>query len=43
MTAPMRKILVPQTPQTPWEAGRPFFKVTCVGLFMVRFWRHLTQ
>src|SRR5919201_1438152 len=28
---PILKILVPQSGQTPWIAGRPFFMVTCFG------------
>ena len=39
----MRNIFVPQTGQTPWVAGLPFFIVTFFSSFIVRFDLHLTQ
>lgn len=40
---PMRNILVPQTGQVPWVAGRPFFMVMALGFFTSLFLRHFTQ
>ena len=40
---PILNILVPQSGQTPWVAGLPFFIVTAFSSFMVFLARHLTQ
>jgi hypothetical protein len=40
---PILNILVPQTGQTPWVAGLPFFIVILVASFISRFALHLTQ
>ena len=41
--APILKILVPQTGQMPWVAGRPFFIVIAFGSLISREALHLTQ
>jgi len=40
---PILNILVPQTGQTPWVAGLPFFIVIAFAFFISRLVRHLTQ
>ena len=40
---PMRNIFVPQTGQTPWVAGLPFFMVTFFSSFIALLALHLTQ
>jgi hypothetical protein len=40
---PILNILVPQTGQTPWVAGFPFFIVIFCSLVMSRFALHFTQ
>jgi hypothetical protein len=40
---PILNNLVLQTPQVPWVAGRPFFKVTAVGFWISFFSLHLKQ
>src|SRR5437868_14724229 len=40
---PIRNILVPQTGQTPWVAGLPFFMVTFFSSFIVLLALHLTD
>ncbi len=40
---PMRNILVPQTGQTPWVAGLPFFRVTGLASFISLLARHFTH
>ena len=40
---PILKILVPQSGQVPWIAGRPFFIVICWGSLISTFLRSLTQ
>jgi hypothetical protein len=37
---PILNILVPQTAQTPWVAGLPFFMVIALWSFISRFARH---
>jgi hypothetical protein len=40
---PMRKSLVPQTGQTPWVAGRLFFRVTAFGFLISLLVLHFMQ
>jgi hypothetical protein len=40
---PILNILVPQTGQTPWVAGLPFFMVTLLAVFISCLARHFTQ
>ena len=40
---PILKILVPQSGQVPWIAGRPFFMVTCFGSWISTFFFSFTQ
>ena len=41
--APILKIFVPQTGQSPWVAGRPFFIVIAFASLISRDALHLTQ
>jgi hypothetical protein len=40
---PIRNTLVPQTGQTPWVAGRLFFRVTDLGFLISTFFLHFMQ
>lgn len=40
---PMRNTLVLHFGQTPWTAGRLFFRVTCLGFWISTFFLHFTQ
>jgi hypothetical protein len=40
---PILKIFVPQTGQTPWVDGLPFFILTTLAFFISFLARHLTQ